>query len=66
MIPTLTGDLPAWECSQSSKKAFFVFIFFSSFAIIAAMVVMSLFIGVIAMGMVGEHHFDLNELNLTI
>jgi len=51
MSRTMTGPLPTWECLKGNAQPVFTFIYFTSFTIVAAMVVMSLFIGVITMGM---------------
>lgn len=37
---TLTGRLPTWECLKGNRQPIFTFIYFTSFTIIAAMVIM--------------------------
>ena len=49
MVDTMTGPMYSWECSDPSKQPLFSFLFFTVFTIITAMVIMSLFIGVITM-----------------
>ena len=50
-VATLTGPLLTWECDAPSAQPGFAFVYFTAFTILTAMVILSLFIGVIAMGM---------------
>jgi len=50
-ISTLTGSLYVWECDDPSAQPIFALLYFTAFTILTAMVILSLFIGVIAMGM---------------
>jgi hypothetical protein len=49
VIHTLTGAEFGWACSKPSKQPVFTFFYFTTFTIVTAMVIMSLFIGVITM-----------------
>jgi voltage-gated sodium channel len=42
--PTETGRLPTWQCLQANSQPIFTFIYFTSFTIIAAMVIMVIFL----------------------
>jgi len=50
-VMTMTGPLLVWQCSAPSAQPLFTFVYFTAFTIVTAMVILSLFIGVIAMGM---------------
>jgi len=50
-VMTRTGPMMIWECNAPSQQPGFTFIYFTAFTILTAMVIMSLFIGVITMGM---------------
>jgi len=55
MGQSMLGSLPLWVCSEPSGSPWQTTVFFVSFTLIAAMVVMSLFIGVITIGMFSEY-----------
>ena len=54
-VDTLTGSMLVWECGRPHSYPLFTFIYFTAFTVLAAMVIMSLFIGVITM--VGAFRF---------
>jgi hypothetical protein len=51
IVTTTAGILQGFKCGKVTAKPVYTFIFFSIFVIISAWVIMSLFIGVISMGM---------------
>jgi hypothetical protein len=59
-VDTLTGPLLAFECTHPKAQPVFSFLYFTSFTIITAFVIMSLFIGVITMGMFDSYE-DLKQ-----
>ena len=48
---TLTGGLPTWVCSEPAAQPVFTVLYFVVYTIVSGMVIMSLFIGVITIGM---------------
>jgi hypothetical protein len=50
-VETFTGPLMAFECTHPQAQPVFTFLYFTSFTIVTAFMIMSLFIGVITMGM---------------
>jgi len=62
MIRTAVGDFQGYKCGVNEPRVVFAFIFFSLFIVLTAWVIMSLFIGVITMGMFEAFEEMKNEI----
>jgi len=60
-VKTITGSMLTWECGRPARFPLFTFIYFLAFTVLAAMVIMSLFIGVITMAMFDSYQHAKEE-----
>lgn len=57
IVPTMAGDFQGFRCYKEKPAPALTFLFFSIYIVLTSWVIMSLFIGVISMGMVSSSSF---------